>query len=84
MMELAHPVEADAHAAAREYLRDKGYSDIEPYSVVRIEGLSVWYFYYLLPEGRLELEVEWSGGRWSWIAMFIYDPPTTSGRGVRS
>lgn len=43
--------------AAQTYMCHKGYPDIRPTSVIRIEDDDCWYFYYLLPEGILELEV---------------------------
>jgi hypothetical protein len=53
--------------AAQAYMKRKGYPDARPYSVIPIEGQPCWYFYYQLPEGRLELEVSDDDGVWRWI-----------------
>jgi hypothetical protein len=50
-----NPQETVAH----EFMARRGY-DIEPFDVERVEGDFCWYFYYSLPEGRLELEVVWA------------------------
>lgn len=42
---------------AQEYMAVKGYPDIRPLGIQQVEGDQCWYYYYLLPEGLLELEV---------------------------
>lgn len=41
-------------------MRKKGY-EIRPIHSVKISEQPVWYYYYDLPEGLLELEVELNG-----------------------
>ena len=66
-------MEQQAEAAAAEFMRQKGYPKADPHDVEKIEDLDVWYFYYDLPEGTLELEVEWNGVDWIWGVMnFIH------------
>lgn len=56
--------------AAAEFMAYKGYPDIHPNQVDKVEGRPIWYFYYDLPHGILELEVEQDRrtGEWSWSA----------------
>lgn len=42
---------------AQEFMRRKGYN-LRPIHYIKVEGQDVWYYYYDLPEGLLELEVE--------------------------
>lgn len=49
---------------ADQYMQDKGYPWATPVDVQSLEGQPCWYFLYDLPEGRLELEVNWSGNEW--------------------
>lgn len=41
----------------QEYMAGKGYPEIRPLGLIAIENDECWYYYYLLPEGLLELEV---------------------------
>lgn len=66
-------IEQQAESAAREFMRQKGYPDLAPDEVEKVEDMHVWYFYFSLPQGELELEVEWDGAEWSWGVMnFIH------------
>lgn len=47
---------------AQAFLAHKGYPDIRPMGMISIEGDACWYFYYRLPEGVLELEVDTKDG----------------------
>lgn len=51
---------------ADQYMCDKGYPWATPMDVQALEGLPCWYFLYELPEGRLELEVNWDEGAQEW------------------
>lgn len=53
--------------AAAKYMAHKGYPNIVPTGVEKVEGTSCWYFTYELPEGRLELEVEHDGD-WKFVS----------------
>lgn len=60
--------------AAQAYMERKGYKDLRPHDVLKIEGVPCWYFYYRLPEGGLlELEVFWedteTGTQWRYATM---------------
>jgi len=44
---------------ASDFMRRKGYPDIKPYNVDKLEGQPCWYYLYDLPEGTLELEVSY-------------------------
>lgn len=57
-----------ARRAAAEFMRQKGY-EVGPSLIEKVEGLDVWYFYYDLAEGTLELEVEWDGSQWLWSIL---------------
>lgn len=48
---------------AQQFMRDKGVN-IEPYEVDKLDGQPCYYFYYRLPEGNLELEVNFNGYEW--------------------
>lgn len=52
---------------ARLFMEHKGLGTVEPYSVEKVEGEPVWYFWYRLPEGVLELEVCWDGEEWDTV-----------------
>lgn len=52
--------------AAQQYMQRKGYGDVKPYGVIPVEDQNVWYYYYNLPEGTLELEVCQLNGEWRW------------------
>lgn len=51
---------------ARLFMEHKGLSDVRPYDIERVEGDLCWYFYYLLPEGQVELEVYYDTARNQW------------------
>ena len=55
---------APQEQVARLFMAHKGYADIEPYEVEKLDGQACWYFLYDLPEGTLELEVSWDGNEW--------------------
>lgn len=52
--------------AAQAFIRRKGYADVVPEDVIKIEGDLCWYFYYDLPDGYLELEVAWENEAWQY------------------
>lgn len=52
--------------AASLYMRNNGHGDARPYGLEEIEDGDCWYYYYELPEGVLELEVESTERGWSW------------------
>lgn len=56
-------------AAADYYLAHKGYPDARPVRKYEAEPGRCWYFYYVLPDGDLELEVSWDGG-WDFAVAF--------------
>lgn len=41
---------------ARQFMNHKGL-DVEPFEIERVEGQPLWYAYYKMPEGVLELEI---------------------------
>jgi hypothetical protein len=49
--------------AAQQFMEHKGVP-VAPVAVEKLEGQHVWYFYYKLPEGQLELEVLYNGKEW--------------------
>lgn len=53
-----------ADEAASKFMAHKGYPDIRPISVDKIEGEDCWYYLYELPEGQLELEVDFHDEDW--------------------
>lgn len=54
------------HLAAAWFMARKGFPDLEPWDVERLEDQDCWYFAYDLPndQGQLELEVSWNGRTW--------------------
>lgn len=52
---------------ARYYMTHKGYPDLEPAAVTKLEGQDCWYFYYRLPDGQLELEVLYDHDQKDWV-----------------
>ena len=58
-----------ADEAASKYMTHKGYPDIVPLRVDKIEGEHCWYYLYELPEGQMELEVEFLDGDWEFTAF---------------
>lgn len=57
--------------AARKYMAHKGYPDIDPLQVDRVEGEHCWYFLYQMPEGMLELEVDFVNGNWNFTTFWV-------------
>lgn len=66
--------------AAQEFMRHKGYGNVRPYMAEQVDQESCWYFYYHLPEGVLELEVELGeDGDWHWlVTAFTPNVPTAT------
>lgn len=56
------------------FMRRKGYPDVEPREVERIEGIHCWYFIYELPDGELELEVTWSEAEDWQVRVSVFRP----------
>jgi hypothetical protein len=50
---------------AQDYMRRKGYPQVRPHLVEKVQEIPCWYFYYDLPDGDLELEVFWDKGEWN-------------------
>ena len=44
---------------AQQFMDHKGLGHLEPNGIEELEDQPCWYFYYMLPEGDLELEVFW-------------------------
>ena len=63
MTETTHALKPQEQVAA-QFMEHKGYGDVVPTDVEKLEHETCWYFSYLLPEGRLELEVYWNGREW--------------------
>lgn len=51
---------------ARDFMTRKGYPDLEPFDVSKLDGQACWYFYYRLPQGVLELEVFYDSSDKEW------------------
>ena len=45
--------------AARLFMQHKGLGGLKPFDFDKLDNQPCWYFYYNLPEGKLELEVSW-------------------------
>jgi hypothetical protein len=56
---------------AREFMKRKGYPDLQPTETEKVKGDFCWYFLYRLPEGVLELEVSWSRETKEWSARVV-------------
>lgn len=55
---------------AQEFMARKGYPDIKPFAVEEVHATSaLYYFYYQLPEGQLELEVSWDPKTGTWDTL---------------
>lgn len=68
--------DAPQETAARVFMEHKGYPRARPFEVDKLEGQPCWYFYYDLPEGRLELEVSWDERVQDWrllVTGFVGD-----------
>lgn len=70
----------DPHAsqtrAAMAFMAHKGYPGQAPLGVEVVEGADPsWYFYFEVPEGLIELEVEHDGDEWwcSVVGFQLYD-----------
>lgn len=62
-----------ADEAAAKYMAHKGYPDQVPMRVETVEDLDVWYYLYELPEGELELEIEFLDGQWRFTTHYWTD-----------
>jgi hypothetical protein len=60
---------APQEQVAANFMARKGYRDIEPDDVEKLDDQPCWYFYYKLDEGTLELEVFWNEKRYVWETM---------------
>lgn len=73
-----------AERAAAWYMAHKGYKDACPKSVEEVEDVACWYFVYELPDGELELEVEFRGGDWHYFVTGFFErrdrTPVAAGR----
>lgn len=50
---------------AEQFMTHKGYGDIRPYDIDKLNDEPCWYFLYDLEDGAtLELEVFWNGSEW--------------------
>lgn len=58
---------------AAQFMAHKGYGDIQPHSVEKLDNETCWYFYYQFPEGDLELEVYWDGHEWD-VLVSTFSP----------
>lgn len=53
---------------AQHFMAHKGYGDIEPYDIQRLDDQTCWYYLYELHDGStLELEVFWDGSQWDTV-----------------
>lgn len=53
---------------AQHFMAHKGYGDIEPYDIEKLDGHPTWYYlYHLLDGSTLELEVCWTGSEWDTV-----------------
>lgn len=53
--------------AAKAFMEDKGYPNVNPISIERIEGMNCWYVQFPVPEGVVEIEVEHEAtSGWTW------------------
>lgn len=60
---------------AQDFMLKKGYPEIRPFGVIQVEDAPCWYFYYRLPEGVLELEIESENTHFNKrVSAFITDP----------
>ena len=63
------------HAEMAQYfMNHKGYPDLEPFEVTKLDGRDCWYFYYRLPEGVLELEVLYDHSKSDWSTVVTAFP----------
>jgi hypothetical protein len=61
---------------AQWYMAHKGYPDLDPYEVDKLDDQDCWYFYYQLPEGILELEVYYDQADNDWQVAVTAFPAT--------
>lgn len=71
---------------AQYFMARKGYPDLEPFEVTKLEDHDCWYFYFRLPEGDLELEVFYDRDKQDWqttVTAFPAEPtdPTAGASG---
>lgn len=59
-------MERPEELVARQFMSHKGYGEVLPYDVEKLDGQPCWYFLYRLPEGILELEVSWDSNTGQW------------------
>ena len=75
-MTQSAPQPAPEELIAAYFMRRKGYPDISPREVARIDGLHCWYFIYTLPDGELELEVTWDEAEGWQTRVSVFNPST--------
>lgn len=63
--------EAPEEQAARKYMAHKGYPDLDFKRIEEVDDELCWYFIYELPEGEMELEVEFVDGEWRFTAFML-------------
>lgn len=63
-------LEAPETQIAQDFMTRKGYSGLVPFEVEEVDAeVALYYFYYRLPEGELELEVSWNPKTGMWDTM---------------
>jgi hypothetical protein len=58
--------EAPQDTVARLFMEHKGYR-VRPFEIDKLPDIPCWYYYYDLPDGRLELEVFFDARKQDWI-----------------
>lgn len=69
-MSPAPDMDAPETLIAQDFMARKGYGGLKPFAVEEVEAeVALYYFYYQLPEGQLELEVSWNPKTGMWDTM---------------
>jgi hypothetical protein len=51
------------------FMKRKGYGNVKPWRVTKLDKVPCWYYVYDLDEGRLELEVSWDAVAREWETL---------------
>lgn len=74
-------------AVAQHFIARKGYPDLAPRDVMKLDGQQCWYYVYDLPDGFVvEIEVAWDGEEWHTLVTTFNEadevPPGVYPRGT--
>lgn len=82
-MTLGVDLARNATDVAHWYMAHKGFRDASLVETTKLQDVSCWYFYYVLDEGDVELEVHYGDDLTPRVRVTTYTPRVSSDPPVR-